>query len=1010
MRGEMTLFPQVSRYTTGAPDQGYYYPVLDYTVAELYLDGGSITIEPGTAIAVANTYFPDTDFFTYIGFDMGAGSSLISHGTPNQPNIFTTENMVQENSDTNFPCWQDWYEMPVNIITFNPDYIPNGNLLISPTLDLRFSKLYLPADGYYTGFNYHIAAGYDERMQLDPQLSDDSSVYLTMQDCSVNGGRINLGLSYVDEYAFFANTVYAPGGVFLKNNSFESVNINLDPTWYEYCGVVNCDIQVQAYNNLFRGGQWFHLEPVPATAGNWTFKDNLFDRVGFVQGTGEWYPVPQPLACDNNAYWPLSQSDLVWDINFYPFNYGIISFGFWVDNYSQLQPTIPGEGAQEVVLTTAPPYQSGPFGNFYLPDTTPLYGAGSASPGALGLYHYTTRIDQMKEGDDTSKVNANIGLHYIAANSAGLPLDTDGDGIPDYVEDANGNGAVDANETDWRYPATDGITPDASNSVYLDIDLSGDGLVGRVKTALGINPLDSNNPLVTKQIITGDEPDIVTFEVPINYNLLTNIGGLNLNINGIDATLEECDPATNGSCLMVWNTTYDPPGQNILQAQLMLNGPGPDTAILSAVGQIVPFNSTNVLQFFESGSMFNDNGAYLDAQLPAQYAGQNVTYAIDLYDTSTTPSTLIDTIAGSTSSGMIQENWGLTNAVGATFSGDSVDAVFNVTFPDLTSGKNTKTLNKAPDSLTEWGPNFDVLYMYMPTNNSLAFDFGDQDGDIWNGMLDVVDVLTMPAGDYSVYNSYFDNYYCYYCAPGQEPNPGYITSMSTVTNNLFPDMTNGVTKNLYCKAHGSGTSIGNYAGDVQIKSDVVANLLGNIYSPKKGLGGGLKTKNPYRFVFLDGCSTASTKNWRRAFGIFPLDAPNQAARNNVGPQAYVGWQKEHTGWMDGGTGNLDRDDDLATAYTQTLNNFYSDWMHKVPLAQCIANASVSTPNACPLPAVPPGNKAITISGTDVYGSPYSYNFTNVVTSKIFVVGHSGLRVDRLDSSQDNKYVAPVNTE
>jgi hypothetical protein len=43
----------------------------------------------------------------------------------------------------------------------------------------------------------------------------------------------------------------------------------------------------------------------------------------------------------------------------------------------------------EQVLTAALPYQAGPFGDFYLPNTTPLYGAGSDTPANLGLYHYT---------------------------------------------------------------------------------------------------------------------------------------------------------------------------------------------------------------------------------------------------------------------------------------------------------------------------------------------------------------------------------------------------------------------------------------------------------------------------------------------------------------------------------------------------------------------------------------------------------------------------------------------
>jgi hypothetical protein len=29
-------------------------------------------------------------------------------------------------------------------------------------------------------------------------------------------------------------------------------------------------------------------------------------------------------------------------------------------------------------------------------------------------------------------------------------MDTDGDGVPDYLEDRNGNGTVDSGETDWQ--------------------------------------------------------------------------------------------------------------------------------------------------------------------------------------------------------------------------------------------------------------------------------------------------------------------------------------------------------------------------------------------------------------------------------------------------------------------------------------------------------------------------------------------------------------------------------
>jgi hypothetical protein len=50
----------------------------------------------------------------------------------------------------------------------------------------------------------------------------------------------------------------------------------------------------------------------------------------------------------------------------------------------------------------------------------------------------------------------------------GNPDDTDADGMPDYLEDANGNGSVDSGETDWQSATDPGlkvlITRPANNS------------------------------------------------------------------------------------------------------------------------------------------------------------------------------------------------------------------------------------------------------------------------------------------------------------------------------------------------------------------------------------------------------------------------------------------------------------------------------------------------------------------------------------------------------------------
>jgi len=98
-------------------------------------------------------------------------------------------------------------------------------------------------------------------------------------------------------------------------------------------------------------------------------------------------------------------------------------------------------------------WQAGSFGKYYLPTDSPLINEGYTAAGILGMAQYTSQVNNSAEG--TSMVD--IGRLYIAANAGGQPLDIDGDGIPNYIEDANGNNSADQwVETDFRNPDTDG--------------------------------------------------------------------------------------------------------------------------------------------------------------------------------------------------------------------------------------------------------------------------------------------------------------------------------------------------------------------------------------------------------------------------------------------------------------------------------------------------------------------------------------------------------------------------
>jgi hypothetical protein len=123
-------------------------------------------------------------------------------------------------------------------------------------------------------------------------------------------------------------------------------------------------------------------------------------------------------------------------------------------------------------------WQSSWLGNFYLPPDSILIDAGNTTADQVGLYHFTTQTNQMPETNSM----VDIGYHYVATDAYGNPLDSNGDGIPDYLEDANGNGIYDYGEVGaWN------VVPNASIPVGWYTD----------------NGLDAGNPLIGIQ-----DPDL----------------------------------------------------------------------------------------------------------------------------------------------------------------------------------------------------------------------------------------------------------------------------------------------------------------------------------------------------------------------------------------------------------------------------------------------------------------------------------------------------------------------
>ena len=161
------------------------------------------------------------------------------------------------------------------------------------------------------------------------------------------------------------------------------------------------------YNNTVYGG----TIDVDALFGTYHLHNNLFDASALVQNAD--------VAASYNGY---------------------------VTNQNRWTPT---NSSDVILLSTS--YEPGPLGRFYLPTNSPLINQGSGLASAFGLYHFTTdATNQVKETNST----VDLGVHYVAVTN-GVPIDADGDDLPDYLEDSDGNGAYGDTESNWLFPDTD---------------------------------------------------------------------------------------------------------------------------------------------------------------------------------------------------------------------------------------------------------------------------------------------------------------------------------------------------------------------------------------------------------------------------------------------------------------------------------------------------------------------------------------------------------------------------
>jgi hypothetical protein len=225
------------------------------------------------------------------------------------------------------------------------------------------------------------------------------------------------------------------------------------------------------YNSLlvqdceFWGGQNNFTGATNTTA---TLKNNLFYRSVITAAATN---LSSTLCLTNNLFFGaavkiLQPTNTVWcafnnDFDTCTITNSTLTNGYnaYLNCSGRLQPT----NTHDVVSSSGLAYQTGSLGSFYQPSGSPLINWGSTTADQVGLYHFTTQTNQMKE---TNSV-VDIGYHYVAVDGYGNPLDTDGDGMPDYLEDSNGNDIYDTGDLgNWLISPFNGLTIGSGLSVF----------------------------------------------------------------------------------------------------------------------------------------------------------------------------------------------------------------------------------------------------------------------------------------------------------------------------------------------------------------------------------------------------------------------------------------------------------------------------------------------------------------------------------------------------------------
>lgn len=185
-----------------------------------------------------------------------------------------------------------------------------------------------------------------------------------------------------------------------------------------------------------------------------------------------------------------------------------------------------------------------------------------------------------------------------------------------------------------------------------DLGVHGNGLTRYAERVLGADPLAPTNPLVLIPVVNGEEPIVLTYEVPVRTDVRSNRCDIFLWDNGEPATTSEIKRLTNGAYLVIWDTLFAAFGHHELK--LMLGVPYQSRTVVFGPKRMETV--TNLVQFTVTSTSFGTR-IFIEGKLRCSSAD----YKIEFFDTN---AQLLRTIYGHTEKGVIQQGWDLRDADG----------------------------------------------------------------------------------------------------------------------------------------------------------------------------------------------------------------------------------------------------------------------------------------------------------------------------------------------------------